>query len=368
MIRLARLGALIALLALLTLAAGACGGATPGASIEPTATRRPTSTAAPSLTPTPTTWPTEWPTLAAVTLVPYPVENGSSQLYASISNDAWRLANYTPPLAYNPHDHFYFARPLIPTMLNWWLPTSRYADLQNETSEAGHAGIDFVVDVGTPVLAAAAGEVLWADVGLLNGYERLDDPYGLAIEIRHDFGYEGQRLFTVYGHLSELLVEAGDRVEAGDVIGLSGNTGFSTGPHLHFEVRLGESTIYHTVNPELWWVPPQGSGVLVGRLMYTYGNPLPGRLVEVTSLETGQRWDVYSYDTDVNVGPDLYYGENLVLGDLPAGRYEVAIPYLAAWRRVEIEIYPGAVTFFSFQGTEEYSFDLPRVAGPENLP
>ena len=56
--------------------------------------------------------------------------------------------------------------------------------------------------------------------------------YGLYVIVRHDAGYT-----TTYGHLSEILVEAGQAVVAGQAVGLSGDTGHSTGPHLHFEIR-----------------------------------------------------------------------------------------------------------------------------------
>ncbi|MFZ2869380.1 M23 family metallopeptidase [Zavarzinia sp.] len=89
---------------------------------------------------------------------------------------------------------------------------------------AFHAGIDFGGAVGTPVFATAPGEVVsagWAGA------------YGRAVRIRHAFGLE-----TQYAHLSRVSVKVGDKVDAGDVIGKLGSTGRSTGPHLHYEVRL----------------------------------------------------------------------------------------------------------------------------------
>lgn len=87
-----------------------------------------------------------------------------------------------------------------------------------------HTGIDFGVPVGTEVHAAAAGKVSFA--GWQGGY-------GLLVVIDH-----GDGLSTYYAHLSEALVEVGQFVEQGQVIALTGNTGLSTGPHLHFEIRL----------------------------------------------------------------------------------------------------------------------------------
>ena len=88
-----------------------------------------------------------------------------------------------------------------------------------------HKGIDIAVPSGTPVRAAAAGTVY---VG--------SDPggYGTFIIIDH-----GNGVVTVYGHLTSVAVGDATRVGGGSVVAYSGNTGRSTGPHLHFEVRIG---------------------------------------------------------------------------------------------------------------------------------
>lgn len=85
-----------------------------------------------------------------------------------------------------------------------------------------HRGIDIVADAGTPVLATADGVVSRA--------VRVPD-YGKMIDISNGFGY-----VTRFGHLSEIMVRPGQRVRRGDVIGLVGSTGRSTGPHVHYEV------------------------------------------------------------------------------------------------------------------------------------
>lgn len=88
---------------------------------------------------------------------------------------------------------------------------------------AMHAGIDFRVPVGVPALAAGDGVVVKA--GRNGGY-------GLMVEIDHGDGFS-----TRYAHLSRIAVKEGDRIGAGGVVGESGSTGRSTGPHLHYEVR-----------------------------------------------------------------------------------------------------------------------------------
>jgi len=88
-----------------------------------------------------------------------------------------------------------------------------------------HAGIDFAAPLGTPEYAAMNGVVVRA--GAASGY-------GLAVYVQHENGD-----VTVYGHMQEILVEQGQTVKAGETIALLGNTGQSTGPHLHFEVHVG---------------------------------------------------------------------------------------------------------------------------------
>ncbi len=90
--------------------------------------------------------------------------------------------------------------------------------------QAMHEGIDFITDVGTPVVAAAGGVVQFA------GFH---PQYGNMIDIDH-----GNDLVTRYAHLSKVLVKEGDMLQRGRRIAESGNTGRSTGPHLHFEVRF----------------------------------------------------------------------------------------------------------------------------------
>jgi murein DD-endopeptidase MepM/ murein hydrolase activator NlpD len=87
-----------------------------------------------------------------------------------------------------------------------------------------HAGVDFGAGAGTPIVAADDGVVVSA--GWLGGY-------GNAVIIDHTGG-----VATLYGHQSRLAVTSGASVSRGQVIGYVGSTGMSTGPHLHFEVRI----------------------------------------------------------------------------------------------------------------------------------
>ncbi len=100
-----------------------------------------------------------------------------------------------------------------------------------------HNGVDFVIDTGTPILASGPGVVEAA------GYE---GPNGNRVAINHGFGYR-----SVYAHLSKVQVKPGDQVKRGQIVGLSGNTGRSSGPHLHYTLY------YHgkTINPDRYLKP-----------------------------------------------------------------------------------------------------------------
>ena len=89
-----------------------------------------------------------------------------------------------------------------------------------------HSGMDFTAKVGTPVYATGDGKVVFAEYAT-NGY-------GRHVVIDHGYDYQ-----TLYAHLSKVEVKRGQKVKRGDVIGLIGNSGLSSGPHLHYEVHKG---------------------------------------------------------------------------------------------------------------------------------
>ncbi len=95
--------------------------------------------------------------------------------------------------------------------------------------DSKHSGIDIACDEGRPVTTTAAGVVVYAGE---------DRHFGMKVVISHDSGYS-----TIYGHNSKLFVRVGDTVERGQRIALSGNTGASTSPHLHYEIRRDDVPI-----------------------------------------------------------------------------------------------------------------------------
>ncbi len=114
--------------------------------------------------------------------------------------------------------------PSIPHRWPLSVPSYRTRGMVSGTpNEELHPGIDLAVPEGSDVRASGGGTVEAAGN---------DSSYGLFVLLRHPAGYE-----TMYGHLSRYLVSRGDAVKTGQVIALSGNTGRSTAPHLHFEIR-----------------------------------------------------------------------------------------------------------------------------------
>ena len=278
----------------------------------------------------------------------------------------WRAPLFDTPLALSQYDHFYFSRPIAADQVNWPLPDYRYGGIFFGV-DIIHTGIDIPAKRGTTVIAAGDGKVIWAGYGLFYGSGAENDPSGLAVSVEHDFGYKGQKLYTIYAHLDRIDVVVGQTVKTGTPVGLVGMTGNTTGPHLHFEVRMQDDSFYKTRNPELWIAPPQGSGVLAGDFKNTNGSFLDQQVINIRSLYTGEKWQVFTYGP-TTVHKDDYYQENMVISDLPAGKYEIMVDYINKTWSTLIEIHPGAVSFLRFNGEEGFDFTPPDSPLKGNWP
>ena len=193
-----------------------------------------------------------------------------------------------------------------------------------------HHGIDIGNPVGTPVLATASGEIIHAGPDnpvLLGPY---NDFYGNSVVIRLDRKLVTPRgeqdVYVLYGHLVSVDVQEGQWVGAGDFLGGVGMTGIAIGPHLHLEVRVGQNSYLHTVNPAMWLRPAPYSGTVAVRLISATGRTWPG--VQLTLFryeETGARWYrvIETYPEQESIGPDPAWGENGALSHVPAGNYHI---------------------------------------------
>ncbi len=322
--------------------------------IGPSDTPTPSETPTPSPTPTPTRTPflTNTPRPSPTPPIIVSATPASGQVRPPTTPGA---PTWTPPpldQAMTIEDHYWMARPIPPDGTTWASRNYPYGSTNAGRLQVHH-GIDLQNPLGTPVIAVQDGTVVYAgdDIGTLFG--PIPDFYGNVIVIRHDFVTPGagEPVFSLYGHLLSVQVEAGQRVTQGQQIGLVGAAGVALGPHLHLEVRVGDPYSYdHTRNPELWVRPYRGFGTLAGRITDAADNPLRDVTLDVISIaDPSFRRAAFSY-SDTSVNPDEVFRENFVLGDLPADYYNLVIRSGGApLYRDQIFLYPNRTTWLEIQ-------------------
>jgi murein DD-endopeptidase MepM/ murein hydrolase activator NlpD len=170
----------------------------------------------------------------------------SSSTQVGIQRESWSVTSYADVLKarYGSRNFSYSTTGV--GAIRWPFPTavpisSGFGDrvAPCRYCSSNHRGLDFVPGNGAPIFVIADGVVTASEYG---------GGYGQYVYVEHEIN--GQTVLSVYAHMQRgsSPVQEGDRVEAGDFLGLVGNTGISTGPHLHFEVRIeGEY-----VNPFTW--------------------------------------------------------------------------------------------------------------------
>ncbi len=295
------------------------------------------------------------PTLTTGNSILSPTPSFGEEVSLPVSD--WGNLTYEVPLALTAHDHFYFNRPLSIGDNHKLNVDYRYG-YYNPEEDVVHTGIDIAGALGDPVLAAAAGKVIFAGYGILNGANDSKDPYGLAVMIRHTFSYEGYTIYSVYAHLKKVTVGKGDWVETGDKVGEIGMTGNTSGPHVHFEIRIENAAGDKVQNPELWIAPLIGHGVLAGRVETTLDMVMTTKNLWLKSLDTGKTWTIVTYAPKTKQVDD-FYRENFIIGDLPVGQYEISTYYNWKLYKETLFIAPGAVNFVMFHGSDGFSSGVP---------
>lgn len=155
---------------------------------------------------------------------------------------------------------------------------------------AGHDGVDFAADIGTPVFATDDGVVKLAGGG----------DYGTTIAIEHFWGK------SYYGHLSQLEVKTGEKVKKGQVIALSGNSGLSSGPHLHFGVKPNEPDINNGYYGKVSPLPYLGLSEPSGQVLAAVSERKVKVLTWNVTLKKGQTVTLgYTYKAP-NISPQFY--------------------------------------------------------------
>jgi hypothetical protein len=247
--------------------------------------------------------------------------------------------------------HFVFRRPVDPSANNAIDQTYRYGTTQDDKREPHH-GIDFPNKQGTSVLAAGDGKVVVAGNDKLALYGWVTSFYGNLVVIEHPLpGFNGT-VYTLYGHLYKIKVSPGQQVKAGDPIGEVGATGIAIGSHLHFEVRIGANTYKSTRNPELWLQPPDGMGVLAGRVLDGRGKPVKSAVTIQRLDENGATlldpiFEAETYARESLNSDDVFH-ETFAVGELATGMYRLTLIYNGKLYEQKVKIEPGKLTLITF--------------------
>ena len=260
----------------------------------------------------------------------------------------WRPPPYEVPMAIHYDDHYYMIRPIPSGSRNFELEWYPYGNDVQTTAVASyriHHGVDFPNETGTPILAASSGTVIHA--GPLFSPRNGVNYYGNTVVIQHDWQWNGEDVFTLYAHTLELFVTEGDYVDQGQLLAGVGSSGEVSGPHLHFEVRVGVNKYGAARNPALWIAPYEGWGTIAGRFVDRQGKMISSARLSLTSLDRPDeeiRRQMTYYPT---VASDPIWQENFVFADVPAGTYELILDANDGIHRYkrEVEVRPGQTSF-----------------------
>jgi murein DD-endopeptidase MepM/ murein hydrolase activator NlpD len=230
-----------------------------------------------------------------------------------------------------------------------------------ESSDHGkrdpHHGVEFLNSQGTPVLAAADGEVVVAGDDLKTTYGLFPNMYGNLVVLQHNVPGFDVPIFTLYAHLFTINVQVGDQVKAGDKIGEVGRTGSATGSHLHFEVRYGENAYAASRNPELWLAPltdedGQHEGALAGRILDAQDKPIVIDNIVLEQLAGAgsppkETFYLNTYSENRMAGLDPW-GESFAIGDLPPGEYQISF-FRNGMQQLTVQVEPGSLTLVTMR-------------------
>jgi murein DD-endopeptidase MepM/ murein hydrolase activator NlpD len=265
-----------------------------------------------------------------------------------------------PPKRCVYQDPFPFIRPVTKPGNDTIDSSYRFGSTQGGKRDPHH-GVEFLNSLGTPIQAAADGAVVVAGDDRVTIYGPYYYFYGNLVVLEHNLPGVDQPLYTLYAHLSEILVEEGQQVLAGEEIGRVGMTGVATGSHLHFEVRLGENTYQASRNPELWLRPStddvnQPGGAIAGRILANPWIKLNISSIVIERIPGPQEaaspqiyLGIYEEKSLRGLEP---WGESFAVGDLPPGMYRISFVQYGMQQQ-EIEVLPGRLSVVTFDLTGE---------------
>jgi murein DD-endopeptidase MepM/ murein hydrolase activator NlpD len=329
---------------------------------EAPAGEQPKATQAPAQAGGSTMMPLASPTLMPQPAIYTPMQSATSAVQIASAACAESQCIYDSPL--------WLAPPIQPPHNDRVDASYRFGSTQEKQRDPHH-GVEFLNPYGTPVLAAGDGQVIVVGDDKETLYSLYPNYYGNLVVIQHDLptGSQGgfqpfpggdlpTPIYSLYAHLSEISVKAGQHVQAGQEIGRVGMSGGATGSHLHFEVRLGENTYQGSHNPELWLAPHtdqsgvQG-GALAGRVLDAQGQPIQVKGVVIQYLADDPQGPVQSeiylnsYEEAALLGRSPW-GESFAVGDMATGWYRVNFPYNGMQRQL-VQVMPGQITVVTFQ-------------------
>jgi murein DD-endopeptidase MepM/ murein hydrolase activator NlpD len=252
--------------------------------------------------------------------------------------------------------HTWFRRPIALTDQPYIDQTYRFGSTMGGNFQP-HQGVEFNNPDGTPVHAIGAGVVVHSGPA---------ERGALTVAIKHDrkltAGGKQLYLFSVYYHNSKLLRQVGDRVKAGDVVALVGNTGRATNDHMHLEVHASpfDSTRLivdpevryppYNTNPELWIEPLPGTGMIAGQVWDSAGKPVQqARIYGLVKPEPRETPFSFIETYGPRNHSDPGYQEHFAISDVPPGTYilGVAIAGKRVYRQVKVEA--GKFTWVEFR-------------------
>ena len=252
--------------------------------------------------------------------------------------------------------HTWFSRPIDVTDQPHIDQTYRFGSTMGGNFQP-HQGVEFNNADGTPVHAIGDGVIVHSGPA---------ERGALTVAIRHDkrLSTPSARLFvfSVYYHNSKLLKQVGDRVKAGDVIALVGNTGRATNDHMHLEVHASpfDSTRLivdpdvryppYNTNPELWIEPIPGTGMIAGQVWDSAGKPVPqARIYGLVKPEPRETPFSFIETYGPRNHSDPVYKEHFGISDVTPGTYVlgVEIDGRRVFRQVKVEA--GKLTWVEFR-------------------
>ncbi|MDX1413918.1 MAG: M23 family metallopeptidase [Candidatus Promineifilaceae bacterium] len=283
------------------------------------------------------------------TLTPAAAEENELRVMSSATAEPTAEPSPTPQPTFTPpalpftstNEHYWLRRPIAEGGTVWTDKAYPYGGTRGGALRPHH-GVEFYVPSGTEVLAAASGAVRVAGTDSEIVYGPHKNFYGNLVVIELDTQFLGMPVYNLYAHLSDIFVTEGQQVAAEEIIALSGASGVADGPHLHFEVRVGENDYGSTRNPLLWLYPFPENGTVVGQVAWPSGELVQGAQIFLRRVDAPSKYaETTSYtNDDIPLNADEGWQENFAFDDVEAGYYEVEVRRGTRKIKEEVWVFP----------------------------